>query len=88
MTVSDISFEALRLQVSQLNSRIALLERQVEFLLKHSNVTYVDQPPQIAYPDVVEFKRKGNIIEAIKAYRSHTNAGLAEAKAFVDMLEV
>ena len=88
MTVSDISFEALRLQVIQLSSRVALLERQAQFLLNHSSVAYVDQPPQVAYPDVVDLKRKGKILEAIQAYRSHTNAGLAEAKGFVDTLEV
>lgn len=88
MTVSDVTFEALRMQVIQLSSRVALLERQVQFLLSHEPVTYVDQPPQAAYPDVVELKRKGKIIEAIGAYRSHTNLGLVEAKAYVDNLEV
>lgn len=88
MTVSDIAFEALRLEVIKLSSRVALLEREVEFLLDHSSVKYVDSPPLVAFPEVVELKRQGKIIEAIQAYRARTNAGLAEAKAFVDTLEV
>ena len=88
MTVSDISFEALRMQVIQLSSRVALLEREVEFLLNHEPTPYVDMPPQEAYPDVVELKRKGKIMEAIAAYRSHTNASLVQAKQYVDNLEV
>lgn len=88
MTISDIAFEALRTQVIQLSSRVALLEREVQFLLSHEPVTYVDQPPQATYPDVVELKRKGKILEAIGAYRGHTNLGLAEAKAYVDNLEL
>jgi ribosomal protein L7/L12 len=76
------------MQVSQLSARVALLERQVQFLLSHEPATYVDMPPQAAYPDVAELKRKGKILEAIAAYRGHTNTGLAEAKAYVDNLEI
>ena len=89
MTISDASFEALRLQVIQLTGRVALLEREVQFLLNsHPGPPYVDKPPQAEYPDVVELKRKGKMLEAIAAYRTHTNANLAEAKAYVDNLEV
>ena len=35
---------------------------------------------------VVEWLRKGNQIEAIKAYRQITNAGLAEAKDAVEKI--
>jgi len=85
---SEMSFEALRLQVIQLSGRVALLEREVQFLLGHETTTYVDNPPPVSYPQVVELKRKGKIMEAIAAYRQQTNAGLVEAKAFVDNLEV
>ena len=89
MTVSEPSFEALRLQVIQLTGRVALLEREVHFLLNsHPGPPYVDKPPLPDYPDVVELKRKGKILEAITAYRAQTNANLAEAKAYVDNLEV
>ena len=88
MTVTDTSFEELRLQVIQLSGRVAQLEREVQFLLGHEPTPYVDQPPQAAYPHIVELKRKGKILEAIAAYRQQTNASLAQAKAYVDNLEV
>jgi ribosomal protein L7/L12 len=37
-----------------------------------------------AYPDVVQLARSGNKVAAIKLYRQYTNAGLQEAKYFVD----
>ena len=75
-------------QYAKLLERVALLERQVEFLLGQARVTYVDRPAQIAYPDVAELKRKGNLIEAIKLYRSYTNATLRDAKDYVDNMAV
>ncbi len=74
---------------AKLQARVALLERQVEFLLAQLRMEYRDMPPAMgAYTDVAELKRRGNIIEAIKLYRSKTNAGLAEAKAFVDSIDI
>jgi len=75
-------------QFAKLQERVALLERQITFLLNQAKVAFVDRPIPSVYPDVAELKRKGNIIEAIKLYRSYTDAGLAEAKAFVDNLIV
>jgi ribosomal protein L7/L12 len=90
MTVSDTTFEALRLEVIKLSGRVALLEREVDFLLNsHPGPAYVDMPPQVDdYPEVVDLKRKGKIIEAIAAYRAKTNASLVAAKNYVDNLEV
>jgi ribosomal protein L7/L12 len=75
-------------EFAKLNARVALLERQVEFLLAHSNLRYVDGAVSMPYPDVAELKRRGDLIGAIKAYRSHTNASLAEAKTFVENMAV
>jgi ribosomal protein L7/L12 len=73
--------------IAQLQARVSLLERQVEFLLAHLKLEYQDTPPSSRqYPDVAELKRQGKFIDAIKLYRSKTNTGLAEAKAFVDSL--
>jgi ribosomal protein L7/L12 len=88
MTIQDESFIALRAEVIKLNDRVALLEREVKYLLEHTPGTYVDKPPLSDYPEVAALKRQGNIIEAIKLYRTQTNAGLAEAKDFVDRLKV
>ena len=42
--------------------------------------------PSGGFPDVVQLARSGKKIEAIKLYRQYTNAGLKEAKDFVDSL--
>lgn len=39
-----------------------------------------------AYPDVLDAIRAGNLIQAIKNYRAHTNVGLKEAKDAVEAL--
>jgi ribosomal protein L7/L12 len=78
------------MEFAQLSERVATLERAVEFLLAQGGSqpqSPVGSPPLI-YADVVELKRQGKVIEAIKAYRLKTNAGLAEAKQFVDNLKV
>lgn len=76
------------MEFAQLTARVATLERAVEFLLAQVGSTYHDTPPIAAYPEVIELKRQGKIIEAIKAYRLKTNTGLAEAKQFVENLRV
>jgi len=89
MTVSDTTFEALRLEVIRLSGRVALLEREVNFLLNsHSGAPYVDKPPLADYPEVVKLKREGKIMDAIQAYRAQTNASLSDAKNYVEMLQV
>jgi ribosomal protein L7/L12 len=65
--------------------RIALLERQVKFLLGQSHVPFVDYG-ETSFPEVAELKGKGNLLEAIKVYRAKTGASLADAKAFVESL--
>jgi ribosomal protein L7/L12 len=76
------------MQFAKLNERVALLERQVEALMQQLKFAYIDRPATQLYPDVAEMKRRGNIIEAIKLYRGHTNASLAEAKNYVDNMQV
>ena len=76
------------MEFAQLTARVATLERAVEFLLAQAGSAYHDTLPVAAYPEVVELKRQGKIIDAIKAYRLKTNTGLAEAKQFVDNLRV
>jgi len=73
-------------QFARLAARVELLERQVDTLMKHLNYQYVDRPSSQVYPDVLELKRQGKLIDAIKLYRSYSNAGLAEAKTFVENL--
>ncbi len=73
-------------QFARLNARVELLERQVAFLLNQASLTYVDRPAASLYPDVAELKHQGKLIDAIKLYRSYTNASLMDAKNFVEDL--
>jgi len=75
------------MEFAQLSARVATLERAVEFLLAQVSPNYKDGPPS-GYPDVIELKRQGKVIDSIKLYRSKTNAGLAESKQFVDNLKI
>jgi ribosomal protein L7/L12 len=74
------------MQFAKVTSRVALLERQVEFLLTQLKMDYRDSTPIEQYPDVAELMRNGRMIEAIKLYRSKTGVGLAEAKDFVESM--
>jgi ribosomal protein L7/L12 len=75
-------------EIFRLKERIAKLERTVEFLLKHLHVEYRDNPENTIDPAILEALRRGNKIEAIKLYRAQTNLGLAEAKEFIDSLDI
>jgi ribosomal protein L7/L12 len=76
------------MEFAQLSERVATLERAVQFLLAQVGSQPQAGPSPSMYADVVELKRQGKVIEAIKAYRLKTNTGLAEAKQFVDNLKV
>jgi len=73
-----------QVQLAALKTRIFQLEAQVKFLYKHLGVTYVEEVASGDLPEVIAALRQGNLIEAIKAYRLSTNAGLAEAKTAVE----
>ena len=73
-----------QVQLAALKSRVFQLEAQVKFLYTHLGVTFVEDISPIDDPQVIAALRQGNLIEAIKAYRLSTNAGLAEAKAAVE----
>ena len=61
-------------EFAELNARVATLERAVSFLLAQVGSTYHDNPPTSEYPEVLELKRQGKIIEAIKVYRGNKRA--------------
>lgn len=79
--VTDEDLRALR-------KRVIHLEGQVAFLYKHLGVTFVPEPAPDDDPGVIEQIKKGNIIEAIKLYRQVNDAGLAEAKAAVEAIQM
>ena len=64
---------------------LSRLEAKLDALLKHQGVRfdpYADVPPP-----VLDALRGGRKIDAIKAYRAATGAGLKEAKEFVEEIE-
>jgi large subunit ribosomal protein L7/L12 len=74
-------------QISELRQRVALLERQVAFLMEQLGVEYYEEPNAGVPPEILDLVRQGRKIEAIKLYRQETGVGLREAKEFVDALE-
>jgi len=77
--------------------RIERLERQVQYLLRYvgvdPDVAAADSAafragplPPAASPEIVALVRSGKPIQAIKAYRQMTGAGLKEAKDAIDGL--
>ncbi len=74
-------------RMHELQTRVTDLEKKVEFVMSHLQLKYLDAgSPDPAMAAVVDWLRKGNQIEAIKAYRVATNVGLAEAKDAVEKL--
>ena len=74
-------------QVFELRQRVALLERQVAFLMAQLGVEYYEEPNTGVSPEILDLVRQGRKIEAIKWYRQQAGVGLREAKEFVDSLE-
>lgn len=72
-------------QLMELSMRLARLEGEVQELYKRLNIPYGDEAIK-ADERVMEALRRGNMIEAIKAYREIHDVGLAEAKQAVEAM--
>ncbi len=86
-----MDYQELHEQLSRIAQAVARLERKTDFILKQLNLEYVDNPdsgipPQFA--EVYALLRQGKKLQAIQAYRSKTGAGLNEAKAAVEKMEL
>jgi Ribosomal protein L7/L12 C-terminal domain len=68
--------------LSRLSRQVAELDRKLDLILASLGLA----APQPEYADVVEHLRAGNKIQAIKAFREATGAGLADAKNEVDAM--
>ena len=64
---------------------LSRLEAKLDALLKHEGVHF-DPYGDLPQP-VIDALRQGKKIEAIKAYRTATGAGLREAKEYVEELQ-
>ncbi|MEU6866333.1 hypothetical protein ABZ924_24260 [Streptomyces sp. NPDC046876] len=71
------------LRTRALERRAERAERRLGLLLDHLGV---EEPEPAGLDEVRALLRAGRTIEAIKAYRGLTGAGLAEAKQAVDAL--
>ncbi|MEV8031079.1 ribosomal protein L7/L12 [Streptomyces sp. NPDC002742] len=74
------SFAALEGKLARTDRRIAHVEHQLDLILDRLSIR--EEPPHL--PEVIALVREGKKIQAIKAYREATGAGLKEAKDAVD----
>lgn len=75
---SDIEIEGLR-------ARISRIEKKIDFIYDHLGI----ELPESEYDkEIRELMGKKKKIEAIKVYRRHTGAGLAEAKEYVERIGI
>ena len=64
---------------------LSRLEAKLDALLKHEGIRF--DPFSDCPPAVVDALRRGRKIDAVKAYREATGAGLKEAKDYVEELQ-
>ena len=67
-------------------ARLDYIETQLKALFPDSYVPFAEASAAGMPPAVVALARAGNMIAAIKEYRSITGAGLAEAKEAVEAM--
>ncbi|MFF2099793.1 ribosomal protein L7/L12 [Streptomyces sp. NPDC058202] len=77
------SFAGLEARLGRTHRKIERIERQLDLILGHLGI----QEEQPSLPRVTELLRDGKKIEAIKAYREATGAGLLEAKQAVERMD-
>lgn len=79
-------------EIALLRDRIVRLQGQVAFLYRHLGITFVPEAASGDHPQVIEAIKKGNLLEAIKVYRSvystsTVTVGLDEAKRAVEEIK-
>jgi ribosomal protein L7/L12 len=77
-----VSTSVSRREAERRQVRLALIERKLDAVLDHLGI----EVPEPHLQQVEALLRRGKTIEAIKAYRVATGAGLREAKEAVDRL--
>jgi ribosomal protein L7/L12 len=81
MSYADYEYIALR-------RRVEKLERLVARLVDEVGLESDEELDPASSPEIADLVRRGEKLEAIKLYRQKTGAGLKEAKAFVESLDL
>lgn len=69
-------------EYAALRVRVAELEMQVDFLMRHLNLSYT--PPDGEFGQKLrEMAKQGKLLDAIKLYREKTGASLEEARRYL-----
>jgi ribosomal protein L7/L12 len=74
-------------QYLDLRNRLIRLEGRMAFLYEHLGMTFVPEEQLTDDPRIVAALKKGNLLDAIKAYREITGAGMEEAKKAVEEMQ-
>ena len=82
VTVVWVGSAGAQRQVARVERRLDRTERKLDAIMTHLGITEAE--PDL--PEVHAFLRDGKKIQAIKAYRERTGAGLKEAKDAVERL--
>ena len=79
---AEFDAEGLQRRFEILNERFRKLETQMARVSDHLGIPYERESDGVP-PEVIELARAGNTLDAIRAYRAHTNASLSEARDVV-----
>jgi ribosomal protein L7/L12 len=71
-----------------LGRRVEKLERSVARLMEEVGLERDEDLDPGSSPEIVDLARRGEKLKAIKLYRQKTGAGLKEAQAFIESLEL
>lgn len=73
-------------RLSAVNARLAAIEAHLVVLSRAVGVPYTPPATDVIPPEVVALAQAGKKLDAIKAYRAATGAGMDEAQRAVDQL--
>lgn len=82
VAVGWVGSAGIQRQVARVERRLASTERKLDLIMEQLGVSEAEAD----MPEVLAFLSKGQKIQAIKAYRTRTGAGLKEAKEAVERL--
>ena len=71
-------------EITILKSRVSRLEARLEFLYRHLGVTFIEDVHAGDSPQVIAALKANNMLEAIKLYRTATNASFEQAKSAIE----